>query len=61
MLLAAVLQCPGGEEGGGQDSGEAAVGGLHGAHGLDVSGEAAPGVGIGVRGGVARRAILSPA
>ena len=45
-LVAAPLQGLGGGEGHGQDVGEAAVGGLHRADGLDVAGEAVPGVGV---------------
>ncbi|MFC3823337.1 zinc-binding dehydrogenase [Planomonospora venezuelensis] len=37
----------GGGEGHGQHVREAAVGDLHGAHGVDVAGEAVPGVGLG--------------
>src|SRR5581483_9042075 len=45
-LVAALLQGLGGGEGRGQHVGEAGVGGLHGAGGLDVAGESVPGVGV---------------
>lgn len=49
--LALIFQAGGGGEGHGEDFGETAIGGLHGANGVDEGGEAVPGVGVAEGGG----------